>query len=133
MPVLSQTRAADRNKMADRLAEIAAKFGAEVERDDHRLDPHELYLCIKLPGASVSMGLRPAAEGPRGFGLIGHWVCEPGYLFSTEFSRGARPHHKATTFEDDFEVFAALIQSGLRRVSKRTVFAVTPQQEGAAA
>ncbi|MDP3610534.1 MAG: hypothetical protein Q8R98_01650 [Rubrivivax sp.] len=127
MTRLPQKRKADREHMADQLCAIAAKFGAEVERDDHRLDPDEIHLQFRLPGASVSIGLKPAAEGPGGYGFLGHWVCDRGYLFNPDFfSRHPRPHHKATTYEDDFWVFAAHIQSGLRRLSKGTVFASVP-------
>lgn len=126
MPALSQARKADRIQMADQIEAIAAKFGAHVERDDRRLDPDEIHLCVTLPGASVSMGFQPAAEGPRGWGYLGHWVCEAGYRFNAGFAGHSRPHHKATTCEDDFDVFAAMIQSGLRRVSKGTVFADRP-------
>ncbi|TAL40896.1 MAG: hypothetical protein EPN91_12050 [Salinibacterium sp.] len=128
MPALSQKRAADRRLMADEMATIAAKFGAVVERDEYRLDPDELYLCLKLPGASVSMGFKPAAEGSGGWGFLGHWVCDRGYLFDASFAGHSRPHHKATTSSEDFYVFAATIQNGLRRVAKRSLFAAAPQE-----
>lgn len=128
MSSLSQRRATDRRLMADQMAAIAAKFGATVERDDHRLDPDELYLCLRLPGASVSMGFKPAAEGAGGWGFLGHWVCDPGYRFDGEFAGHCRPHHKATTSSDDFYVFAATIQNGLRRVARRSLFAVQPEE-----
>lgn len=131
MPALSQARKADRLQMADEIAVIAHKFGAQIERDDHRLDPSELFLTIKLPGASVAMGFAAAGEGPRGYGFLGHWVCDQGRLFEPGFANHSRPHHKATTLADDFGVFAALIQSGLRRVSRGSAFACSaPKEEG---
>lgn len=129
MTRLSQTRKADREQMASQIATIAAKFDAALERPDHHLDPHELLLTIKVPGATVTMGFSPEAELPRGWGYLGHWVCEPGFTFCADFCAHARPHWKATTAADDFEVFAALIQSGLRRAVKGSLFAATPPRE----
>jgi hypothetical protein len=122
---LSQRRKADRKAMADQIEIIAAKFGAEVTRDEDRLTPGEIYMRLKLPGASVQFGFEAAAEGARGWGYLGHWVCEPGRKFRAGFAsvQSNYPHHKATTSADTFDVFAALLQSGLRQVSEGRAFA----------
>ena len=122
---LTQRRKADREAMADQMAAIAQKFGAEVERDAHRLDPSVVYMRLKMPGAYVAFGFCAKADGPNGWGFLGHWVCDKGRKFRAGFASVAsfHPHHKATTAADDFDTFAALVQSGLRQVAKGSAFA----------
>lgn len=132
MAALSQARAADREAMAARIGEVAAKFGATVERCKVLVD-REINLRIRLDGAEVNICFSGDAEGPRGWGFLGHWVCAPGRKFRAGFQSVASfyPHHKATTTAAKFDVFAALIQNGLRQVAAGRAFADPETARGA--
>lgn len=137
MTALSQRRAADRAAMADRMEEIGRKHGAEVERRPGWLNDREILMHLRLPGAYVMFSFEPEAEGPGGWGFLGHWVCERGNRFRTAFNwdcQGSRssphPHHKATTYADDFDDFARVIDRALAVVASGGAF--VEQQELAA-
>jgi hypothetical protein len=117
MIALSQRRKADREAMAKAMTALAAEFGAETTRVDRE---RSIYMRITMPGAFVAMGFDADAEGPRGWGYLGHWVCDRGRMFRSGVL--GRPHHKKTTIAGGFTTFSELIRAGLEDVADGSAF-----------
>ena len=122
---LSQGRAADREQMVTRMAEIAARHGATITHGAAPLDPRGLSVRIGTERAYVAMTFTAKAEGRGGWGYLGHWVCMPPKLFKPAFQgsySSPRPHHKATAHAETFEDFAAVIDHALGQVVNGDAF-----------
>lgn len=93
MTGLSLNRAADRQLMAKRLADLARTHGFECEIRPRPLDARGLSVRVRMPrGLNMSVGITASLNF-----LLAGWHVSPGSgaVLNSAFT-GDRPHHKAT-------------------------------------
>ena len=129
---LTMRRKADRESVARQFLDVAAKFGATVERRDEDASPGYSGAVISLSftlngvGAQVTISDLHERHGWPG-GLISWFNTEfPARLFASGFCAAigdnkGYPHHKATS-SDRWDILAARMQAGLRHAAKGTAF-----------
>lgn len=123
---LSQTRAADRAVMAERVRQLAESHGFTATIGPAPLDPKGLSVVIEATrGLRCSMTFTSKAAGPRGWGFLGHWHVDPNspaclsLAFGVACGGSVNPYHqaKATTHGgDDFDTYLQRLGTALAAV-----------------
>jgi hypothetical protein len=116
MTMTAMSTKAKRANAAKTLAEIANKFGASVSTLDggRTLDVSITY----HNEASVLIGLNWGKDDT----YLAHWNSKSRRFRPDFFSVNRYHGMKSTTYAPDFITLCALVQSGLRQISKGTAF-----------
>lgn len=122
---LSATRKADRAKIADAITEMAAYYGAMVERVENDRD---ILLSIKLEGVGASIWIKPNSGSHEiiswhnDYSKGHHSARDFSPLFMRIVGDTSKPHHKATSLPGDWDSLLFFLSGGLQLARQGRAF-----------
>lgn len=140
LPALTSTKAKDRIRMAELLADMIRARGASCERGEFE-GPREITLCVNTPrGLRVNVDLDGASSQPDVYVLSWHMGWESNdRLNDATFGGRVNPHHqqKATYIAHGFAHLYERLKFGLDKAISGDAFlprseAIEPAQEAIA-
>jgi hypothetical protein len=136
---LTDTRQADREKIADALEAVATDLGATVERREGTMGRRDVQLNFTLNGVGASIWLLAGLHG--GNRAIINWYNEYSdthrkaenfsYAFNVvtrSANDGWRSHHKATSIPDDWDGLRDYLREGLVLAAEGRAFESEQEQ-----